>query len=731
MFIDHFPRIVYVYQQQHSNEENKMGNEQYKKLNSDVSMAEWEVVDKEDFAPNVGKYSPSYAPQNKNNSVNNTEKAKDKTDNSFSDWTLLMDYKKDPKIVLPKGNKSEIIYYRKKEQTFTDITTGKDIKITTDFSFMDKMKFDLPESLFKDFNRFEDRKKSLHNIVSIRLPIFKKYYHDTYDGKDDDKIDILQKEADSKCLEFLEAVNSYADNNITAVDLYLERKKRDNRKKIAQISLKKYNKMIEDLKNELDSVEGTLEETEDRKKDLNYKIDSLQKIADDYQKEIDDDTKVNSMIAQFNDEAVMSTLIKKYLDKSDTLNNELRRFIAPFKQYFKREFKYGKGPDPNAEIKDYSNHKIIYSKLKTGSRKKDRKLLQENDYENYLENIPMKDCSDVPLFTHAPSVYDVSQGKLGNCYLISGIVSIVNDNPSFITEMMHDDGNGNAIVRFYYYDPATKKSKPVYYKVKKQIPDTDEYTFSRGPMWVKILEYAYAAYKTDFYERSNMQDIGPGLKTKNGIIDMKIEESGYSSESLAVFTGKKVNLYLNKKTGKNKKKLKTCSIYGDKTFDNYYKGLENSSTMSHSVADATYFTGKYSSHADNLFNVIKDTVNKKGKEKRSMIAAMELKVEAIQNKYLVESTDLNGTSLKAASEVQDGSGLLSRHAYIIIGTHEDKETGIKYVVMRNPWGLFNNNYYKDANGTVYSRFTETEKGGGICVVELNEFMNRLSDSSSL
>lgn len=60
-----------------------------------------------------------------------------------------------------------------------------------------------------------------------------------------------------------------------------------------------------------------------------------------------------------------------------------------------------------------------------------------------------KDASAIPLFSHEPSIYDVRQGRLGDCYFLSALSSIALDHPEQIKQSMYDDGNGHVTVRFY------------------------------------------------------------------------------------------------------------------------------------------------------------------------------------------------------------------------------------------------------------------------------------------
>ena len=59
------------------------------------------------------------------------------------------------------------------------------------------------------------------------------------------------------------------------------------------------------------------------------------------------------------------------------------------------------------------------------------------------------DASKECLFPHEPKVGDIQQRNLGDCYLLSGLASLVKDHPSFIKQSMCDDGKGHVTVRFF------------------------------------------------------------------------------------------------------------------------------------------------------------------------------------------------------------------------------------------------------------------------------------------
>ena len=121
---------------------------------------------------------------------------------------------------------------------------------------------------------------------------------------------------------------------------------------------------------------------------------------------------------------------------------------------------------------------------------------------HYRSEQRFEDKSEVPLFMHKPNIYDLQQGDLGDCYMISSLISIVNANPDVITNCMKDNGD-SVTVRFF------KDNRPVYITVKKSVPYREheglgkdgatikkKYTLgASGTLWVNMIEKAYTAFK--------------------------------------------------------------------------------------------------------------------------------------------------------------------------------------------------------------------------------------------
>ena len=111
----------------------------------------------------------------------------------------------------------------------------------------------------------------------------------------------------------------------------------------------------------------------------------------------------------------------------------------------------------------------------------------------------LKDYRDRPLFAHDPSPSDISQGYLGDCYLISLFANIANTNPDKIKEAIRDNGDGTVTVRLFQrippntYPPADTELdtfEPYYVTVDKTAPTDGG---AQNNLWVAMFEKAMVA----------------------------------------------------------------------------------------------------------------------------------------------------------------------------------------------------------------------------------------------
>lgn len=120
------------------------------------------------------------------------------------------------------------------------------------------------------------------------------------------------------------------------------------------------------------------------------------------------------------------------------------------------------------------------------------------------------DARDMPLFPHEPSPNDISQGYLGNCYMMASLSTAAARFPDRIRNNIRDNGDGTCTVRFWQKvkpanaDEVDEKSnyKPVFVTVDKKYHETAN---SENCLWSEIYERAYVAsglhYTTDEYAK--------------------------------------------------------------------------------------------------------------------------------------------------------------------------------------------------------------------------------------
>ncbi len=165
----------------------------------------------------------------------------------------------------------------------------------------------------------------------------------------------------------------------------------------------------------------------------------------------------------------------------------------------------------------------------------------------------LKSVKDEPLFAHDPMLKDIHQGALGDCYFLAALAGIVAKNPETIKEMMKDNGNGTVTVRFYDFvkddgllgDGRTYK-KPYYVTVDKTIPERtylDRHSkgdsYSKGALWVKMMEKAYSAVRDHDDKKYNHLKI----RGKGETINYTEIESGQSHLALQHLTGESFYYY--------------------------------------------------------------------------------------------------------------------------------------------------------------------------------------------
>ena len=212
--------------------------------------------------------------------------------------------------------------------------------------------------------------------------------------------------------------------------------------------------------------------------------------------------------------AVLKAL-KKRLQNSDSLGADVRLCINRLKKDLE-DMAGGKLEIPeDAQVLDYSKQQPT----ETGIIKKGRR---RNAFINKMWY--WSDQKDTPLFSHEPTINDLKQRLVSNCYMVAGAAGLVHINPELLKQCIKDNGDGTVTVRLYKVkqkpgkpsddtdDPdeivimekeqieeTVNKPKelteyePVYIKVSKEIPRiAGSDALSAGALWMQMIEKAAA-----------------------------------------------------------------------------------------------------------------------------------------------------------------------------------------------------------------------------------------------
>jgi hypothetical protein len=129
-----------------------------------------------------------------------------------------------------------------------------------------------------------------------------------------------------------------------------------------------------------------------------------------------------------------------------------------------------------------------------------------------------------PVFeSTGPSMNDIDQGALGDCYLLSSLAEVAYQNPTAISSMITDNGNNTYGVRFYYNGAAE------YVTVNNALANGGS-VFNAGTyMWASLVEKAFAQFQAINLDTGNTVDYGNSWST--------IGNGGWPDNALEAITG--------------------------------------------------------------------------------------------------------------------------------------------------------------------------------------------------
>lgn len=180
-------------------------------------------------------------------------------------------------------------------------------------------------------------------------------------------------------------------------------------------------------------------------------------------------------------------------------------------------------------------------------------ILKDQEVNGVKKACKYQDCTNIPLFTHRPNIKDIAQGGLRDCYLLAGLISVVDQNAEEIMNIMKDNGDGTVTVCFKREETDASGNKvytPCYTTVRKTVPvlkENERDVFSRGALWVKMIEKAYVASGLHIFHQINQErakkltyrKLQKEIESGSRKVEYKEIARGRSGEFISLLLGKK------------------------------------------------------------------------------------------------------------------------------------------------------------------------------------------------
>ena len=356
--------------------------------------------------------------------------------------------------------------------------------------------FNTKHSKLADYDKQSNTQLQQHASVNSG---FHDYEHQAYMTK-------------QKLRDFCELYRVFFENDPMFSDFLKEMREYAELDPYSDENYKKEVKFVKELPGKIARLEKALEKQENRLKRELQQVDSkaYNKLSKKEKRKLD----------------------HKLIIKSETLDNR-KRALASFSYFFENQTK-GDLSDFEA-LSEENQEKINKMNAQTGLTKPKHMVFTDkwkgHDFDYYyinasgvkldpkysisatyrndgfwaaankaIDNLDFDsdeaDMRDAPIFPHEPRMTDVDQADTGACYMYSGLSEVARLYPQKIKDMIRDNGDGTATVRFF----ATKEDItgqrhhfPVYVRVDKTMPrhNTNE-RMAHNSLWVNLIEKAYA-----------------------------------------------------------------------------------------------------------------------------------------------------------------------------------------------------------------------------------------------
>lgn len=339
-----------------------------------------------------------------------------------------------------------------------------------------------------------------------------------------------------------------------------------------------------------------------------------------------------------------------------------------------------------------------------------------NKYDTMIET----DRSEQMLFPHPPCAEDLVQNQVGDCFMMATLAQTAQTHPDLLKEMVRDNKDGTATVRFYYREKG--KCVPFYVTVDK----VDQYGTAEGSTWAQVVERAFAAsgmpqhagkLRTSLYIVTPdrvMDRMRPVPENINEIYEkIRTNQIPGDPEKYPWLYDAQDNLTPWKPSYDDVQGLATgmvhTMLFGDRVVRNIHEHPERSDYMREADKPAVRLNARYSKGELEVYQ----RLQKAGKEQDIVTAQ---------------------TRNQTPGSADTIHGILKAHEYSVVKVVETDKIGDvtlpckrKFVVVRDPNAQYGRQYTYDAqnNRLVSSR---KEDAKGVSMVELSDFCREFSST---
>lgn len=642
-------------------------------------------------------------------SINHLEPYSDNLEEAENEYRKTMGLSSEEKIVLPRITRlTNTIKIAKDFVNSINLQKENNEDCTLTFSEIVKNRKAKADKAYENFddiekisNQQDSIKKNIQNYASISsafsrneqnsqdvkkalLDICEEYEALTLNDKEFSKILRLVRSYGNMdataSKQYFEEVNAI-ENIKAALTSYMEKIEEDNQKLLIEQD-EAYKKLLK-IKSE-EERKKEIKELNDRFDNQDKDLDTKRHLALYLSNYFENMSRGDLVCPDFYNILDLGNIDKAKVKSGDSRKNDKPKVKVKSGYSCKledpEECYYINGAGVDVDLKE---KKIDYRELYDDNNNFKEDYFYKKQKELSKQKTETEYYKDLPIFPHEPRPNDIQQGNLGDCYFLAGLSSVAAFRPQHIKDMIKDNGDGTATVRFYKQVEKDDQlvDIPVYVrvdKVKGYVNGT-----VRGAsncLWASIIERAYAisGLHLNEYEINDDEEVKYKLDCADKEeLDKKYEE--LKPQLDAKETEEDKQEFLREEVRKQypwlvgvKQCVKDHKLQYEYELQKWSPSMESISGGEVHMAMQTCFGLKY--------------------EAKTLGINREMNN---YNDYDIKKALYKGAIVSTASD-NDKSAGIDNHAFTVIGWYEKPpknpgDTPVTMLRLRNPWGSSDEN----------------------------------------